>query len=398
MGALGKMGLFLQNVADPTTLQKYGEALNAQEQQRFRMEQMRMEQQEREDQRARQSALMALAPELGTMDPGQALARMAAIDPNYADELINYRAEAPERAARSALSSLQLQNARNEASRGERLRGLFSGGGLEDIPAMTEAEVMGPYTPANPRPAVPMNPAQNQSALARLDPVEIARQAAAIDPENFLDNYLSTAKGPEVKEVGGRLVRVNPDGTASAVAIDGMENAVGEETLKNEQLIRKEFTTANKEFSDIQDGFSRFSEGATSDSAAGDIALVYGFMKMNDPTSTVREGEYATAENAAGVPERVKQMWNKLQDGQRLTPSMRQDFVKTGRKLYGGQHKVYQNSLKTYRGIASQYDGIDALRAVPDISVPGLYQEDFGPPTGLKDLPAAAGWKVERVK
>ena len=36
--------------------------------------------------------------------------------------------------------------------------------------------------------------------------------------------------------------------------------------------------------------------------AAGDMALIFSYMKMLDPNSTVREGEYATAEAAAGVP------------------------------------------------------------------------------------------------
>lgn len=67
---------------------------------------------------------------------------------------------------------------------------------------------------------------------------------------------------------------------------------------------------------------------AADSSAAGDIALVYGFMKMVDPTSAVREGEFATAQNAGSVPERVRAMYNRALSGQRLTPEVRADFVK----------------------------------------------------------------------
>ena len=36
--------------------------------------------------------------------------------------------------------------------------------------------------------------------------------------------------------------------------------------------------------------------------AAGDMALIFSYMKMLDPNSTVREGEYATAQDAGSIP------------------------------------------------------------------------------------------------
>ena len=42
------------------------------------------------------------------------------------------------------------------------------------------------------------------------------------------------------------------------------------------------------------------------------MALIFGFMKTQDPTSTVREGEFATAENARGmVGPHVRRMYNR---------------------------------------------------------------------------------------
>lgn len=67
---------------------------------------------------------------------------------------------------------------------------------------------------------------------------------------------------------------------------------------------------------------------AADQSPAGDIALVYGFMKMVDPTSAVREGEFATAQNAGSVPERVRAMYNRALKGERLTDTVRADFVR----------------------------------------------------------------------
>lgn len=55
--------------------------------------------------------------------------------------------------------------------------------------------------------------------------------------------------------------------------------------------------------------------GARSQNPASQIALVFSYMKLLDPTSVVRETEYAVAANAAGVPERIRNLWNKLLDG-----------------------------------------------------------------------------------
>ena len=57
-------------------------------------------------------------------------------------------------------------------------------------------------------------------------------------------------------------------------------------------------------------------------------------MKMLDPGSVVREGEFATAQNAAGVPERIMNIYNKLITGERLNVSQRNSFKGQAKNLY----------------------------------------------------------------
>lgn len=76
---------------------------------------------------------------------------------------------------------------------------------------------------------------------------------------------------------------------------------------------------------------------ATDDTAAGDLALIFNYMKMLDPGSVVREGEFATAQNAAGVPDRVRNLYNNWKSGQRLNPKQRQDFRTQARKILNTQ-------------------------------------------------------------
>lgn len=67
--------------------------------------------------------------------------------------------------------------------------------------------------------------------------------------------------------------------------------------------------------------------------AAAQISMVYSYMKLMDPGSTVRETEFANAQNAGGVPDRVRTMFNKLQQGSILAPRQVQDFMNQSRTI-----------------------------------------------------------------
>jgi hypothetical protein len=57
-------------------------------------------------------------------------------------------------------------------------------------------------------------------------------------------------------------------------------------------------------------------------------------MKMQDPGSVVREGEYATAQNATGVPQRFINMYNKALNGDGLSIEQRNEIDSQAKKLY----------------------------------------------------------------
>lgn len=60
---------------------------------------------------------------------------------------------------------------------------------------------------------------------------------------------------------------------------------------------------------------------------ASQISLVFSYMKALDPTSTVREGEFATVQNAAGVPEQIRNQYNKVMSGNFLTSGQIDNIV-----------------------------------------------------------------------
>jgi hypothetical protein len=100
---------------------------------------------------------------------------------------------------------------------------------------------------------------------------------------------------------------------------------------------------------------------------ADDVAMIFSFMRSLDPNSTVREGEFATAQNTAGVPERLRNYYNQAKTGELLSPNQRQDMIRTAERLYRAQVETYNRRAEQYRAQlqAAGMSPQDAARMVP---------------------------------
>ncbi|OAH20810.1 hypothetical protein AX289_27240 [Methylorubrum populi] len=215
----------------------------------------------------------------------------------------------------------------------------------------------------------------------------------------------STDSGKPVSLSPGATL-VSPDGKPLYQAPDRDKSNEGEAKL------RGEFTKQLGTFSDVQDGYRRLIAATEqreanpgSVSPASDIALIFGYMKMLDPGSVVREGEYATAQNAAGIPDRVRNAYNKAIQGEFLTDGQRQDFVDTADRLYGQAYQQAEQTGTRYRDLA-RGQGLDEGRvvALPNrLTPPKLGRKaeaanksaaapvaKEAPPTGPVSIPMAA--------
>jgi len=126
-----------------------------------------------------------------------------------------------------------------------------------------------------------------------------------------------------------------------------------EKMFEAENGLRKEYAGQTKDFTTIEQAYGRIK--AVDASPAGDIALIFNYMKMLDPNSVVRESEYATAENAAGVPERIKVQYNKLLSGEKLGPEQRKDFKTQSGKLFESSKEREKDVREKLVKIAKQY-------------------------------------------
>jgi uncharacterized protein YjbJ (UPF0337 family) len=103
---------------------------------------------------------------------------------------------------------------------------------------------------------------------------------------------------------------------------------------------------------EISAAYNKIQNAAKNPSAAGDLSLVFGYMKILDPGSTVREGEFANAQNAAGVPDRIINIYERVRSGKGLTPEQRADFIGQAHQLYNAQISQQGKIDKDYERLA----------------------------------------------
>lgn len=131
--------------------------------------------------------------------------------------------------------------------------------------------------------------------------------------------------------------------------------------------------------------FGRIKASITDPSSAGDMALIFNFMKLLDPASTVREGEFATAQNAGGVPDIVLTAYNNmLRNGERLDPERREDFATRSAALY-------EQAVAEQRERNGRY-----LQQGRNIGVPENWLGDLALPVESPgEMPGSFGEKVQ---
>lgn len=138
--------------------------------------------------------------------------------------------------------------------------------------------------------------------------------------------------------------------------------------FKAENTLRDEHTKQSGTFVKIRDAYSKVNEAAKNPNAASDIALIFSYMRILDPESVVREGEFATAEKARGVPDTILNTYNRLLKGERLNNEQRAKFVGEAKKVYDSQRRSQDKLDKTYRGLADRY-GLNAENIVQDLAL-----------------------------
>lgn len=167
--------------------------------------------------------------------------------------------------------------------------------------------------------------------------LEIERQKADILQAKF-----------DLARQGGQLGQLTPQQQSAAFSL------------------AQDYEGASKTFFDVKGSYNRVLASGVEPSAAGDLALIFNYMKMLDPGSAVRETEFANAENAGSVPERIRAQYNKIFTGERLSTAQRTDFMDRAEKLFERALQEQQKTNQRFVERASAF-GVPSNLVIRDI-------------------------------
>lgn len=233
-------------------------------------------------------------------------------------------------------------------------------------------------------------------ARAELSRIEAAAREAhdkLNDPEGLMAHYRKVALeyGGEVRP-GMTLDELRNVATtalnrAKQEKLDMLEvearlktmQSAGAAVAEQEGKLRAELRSRPevKTYSEIRPGFQKIQQIADIDratdgkgvTAADDMSMIFSYMKMLDPGSTVREGEYATAENTRGWPEKVRAMYNKAWYGTKLDSTQRQNFAAASERAFKPHKEDYDRVTEYYRRLSKGY-GVDPGKVVMEPEAP----------------------------
>lgn len=187
-----------------------------------------------------------------------------------------------------------------------------------------------------------------QATLAQVAPI------AGMAPETATaDNPFAQINPKDFTDSSVRAFQATGD-YAALVPREGTEDPT-DKGFTRANVLRDEYTAQTKDFGTVRASYDTIQAVASEPSAAGDISLITAYMRMLDPQSTVREGEFNTAQYAASVPNQLRGAYNKLLSGERLAPEQRADFVKQAKNMLASREKQAKESRKKYSTLAKKF-------------------------------------------
>lgn len=122
-----------------------------------------------------------------------------------------------------------------------------------------------------------------------------------------------------------------------------------------EGKLRSEYQARTKVYGELGSTFSNIKSSAETGNGPGDIALITSFMKMLDPGSVVRETEFATARDTAGLFTQLENRLQKAKNGELLGPVQRKEYVALAQKYLDSAQKKAGEDRKALGVVVKNY-------------------------------------------
>ena len=138
---------------------------------------------------------------------------------------------------------------------------------------------------------------------------------------------LTTAQTNQALATTKKLGQETAKIVLEVAALEASGNVDPDKKFQQEEKLRKEYQGRTKVYGELGSTYSNIESSAKAKTGPGDVALIIGFMKMLDPGSVVRETEFATARDTAGLYTALENALKKAQNGQFLQSDQRKNFV-----------------------------------------------------------------------
>jgi hypothetical protein len=170
----------------------------------------------------------------------------------------------------------------------------------------------------------------------------------------------AAALGLTKAQTGSALAQAKKLGLESQIAVLELEALKAgtpdpAKAFDQEEKLRKEFQARTKVYGELGTTYSNIESSAKVKTGPGDIALITGFMKMLDPGSVVRETEFATARDTAGLYTRLENSLKKAESGQFLQPKQREEFVNLAKQYLDSAQKKSGEDRKALGVVVKNY-------------------------------------------
>ena len=157
------------------------------------------------------------------------------------------------------------------------------------------------------------------------------------------------------KDIAERAKRAEARRDAELKLKEKAQELADKKTIREgEAEMRKEFNGLPdvKAYNEINRQYTNLKNSLALQTGAGDQAAIMVFNKVLDPGSVVRESEFATTANGAGLMNYVEAKMKSLASGEKLTEDSRAQLLEAATKLFEGAAAPAQAQVDRYSGIA----------------------------------------------
>ena len=138
--------------------------------------------------------------------------------------------------------------------------------------------------------------------------------------------------------------------------------------FEKEDKLRADYTSNPKvkASAEMDSAFKMIEAAYQNPTAANDLAMATKYMKILDPTSVVRESEFALAVSATGLLDKVQNYAASVLQGKKLNPTQRKDFYESAKAINDSFQQGRATVDSEYSEIATGY-GLEPKNVIPSL-------------------------------